>query len=211
MDKKNNCDERWPFLRNKHLSRFKDEMAKGLVDEDIREFLYTLNSNKCIATTSSCSGRIVVIAAKDPHDKASSSFLFKKHDKVSVFELKSLIKQAEKVPYDYIWLSVQPLIISMYVCGAHNANVIYNLFSSIGFKYTCIRRMKKLSNVYHIMIYGTERLDIPIIFKRTLLINDSAEALERLALLVNTFISFTKNKLEKLKRTAHIVNMMVSC
>lgn len=64
----------------------KDKSKKGCVDEDIKEIINLINSKKDYYTTSSCSGRIVLLE-KLSSKKNESNWLFVKHDKIKFNEI----------------------------------------------------------------------------------------------------------------------------
>ncbi len=186
----------WGLFREKYLQRLKRDIDAGMVDTDIADILVALNSIPCIVTTSSCSGRIVVIAAKTPHDKRSSSFVFKSHKKITMDDLERVIEGLVKDGFreEFVWISVQPVILHMYVCGYLNAVSVMRIFESIGFKYACMKPTRH-ENVFYVHISGTERLDIPLF-----LIKSKTSDVERTVILLNTYLSFTKSKVERLRK-----------
>ncbi len=180
-------------MRRKHYARLVEDISKGLVDRDIVKLLLTINQSPYIVTASSCSGRVVVIAAPKPHDKKGSVFLFKKHEKIEERELLEVMERVEEARLSgkpFVWLSVQPLILHMYTCGYSIASRIISFFETLGFKYSCIKP-SRIENVYYVMVSGTERLDIPLSLVQKTSIGAIVE-------LVNTYLSFTKMKLEKI-------------
>ncbi len=67
--------EKSDFLRKKDKSR------KGHIDKDITKILNKINSKKDYYTTSSCSGRIVLLEMKSKR-KDECNWIFTKHDKI---------------------------------------------------------------------------------------------------------------------------------
>lgn len=96
----------------KHKKDFltkKDKSKKGDIDKGIKKLVNLINSKKNYYTTSSCSGRVVLI--KKPDKKQDSEWLLVKHDKVSFNEIKKALKNISK---EQLWFRVEPLI--MHIC-----------------------------------------------------------------------------------------------
>ena len=197
-----NCNRQqaWRNIKNKYTRKLEEDLKLGKVDQDIIPILLALNKKHCVATTSSCSGRIVAIISRTPHDKKHAYFLLKKHEKITIDELIMAINKAKNSSNTFAWISVQPLLLHMYVCGEENTKLILSYAESIGFKHACAKPTKH-KNIYYVYITGTERLDIPL----QILESTKKESLEEILYLLNTYLSFTKRKLDKIKTTIHIL------
>ena len=68
---------RWETLRNKFLRDLERELLSGKVDEEIVRLLEIINSSEDFFTTSSCSGRIVLIDVPENGDKKRAKVLKK--------------------------------------------------------------------------------------------------------------------------------------
>ena len=74
----------------------KDKSKKGCVDKDIKEIADEINSKKDYYTTSSCSGRIVLLEMKSKR-KDECNWIFANHDKVDFNEMNKIIKNYKKI------------------------------------------------------------------------------------------------------------------
>jgi len=69
----------------------KDKSKKGSVDKNVKKLVNLINSKNDYYTTSSCSGRVVLI--KKPGKKQDSEWLFVKHDKIRFDEIKKALEE----------------------------------------------------------------------------------------------------------------------
>ena len=90
----------------------KDKSKKGCVDKDVKEIVDEINSKKDYYTTSSCSGRIVLLEMKS-RKKNECSWIFSKHNKIKYNELLNALKNYNKNKKikNQIWFKQQPLIL----------------------------------------------------------------------------------------------------
>ena len=73
----------------------KDKSKKGCADEGIKEIINIINSKKDYYTTSSCSGRIVLLERLF-RKKNESNWIFVKHYKIKFNEIKNSLSQYNK-------------------------------------------------------------------------------------------------------------------
>ncbi len=182
------------------------EASGGLVDPDILDILYSFNSMRCVTTVSSCSGRIVVISAPLPGDKKHGGIVASWHRPVTVEELMEAIRLARHV---FTWVSVQPVVLALYVHGRREAEAVAEALVKAGMKYTGLRPAHTCSETYYVFSMGTERLDIPVSFRGHRLIGDRDIAV--IVEMLNTYLSLAKRKLESLRRAASLLHNLLGC
>ena len=102
----------------------KDKSKKGCVDEDAKEIVDLVNSKKDFYTTSSCSGRIVLLKMKSKK-KNKCDWIFTKHNKVNFEEINDSIKNKTKIKYG-IYFKQQPLILHIACRNLDAANKLLN-------------------------------------------------------------------------------------
>ncbi len=197
----------WCKLRALKLSRLVDEASKGLIDSDILGVLVAFNTIPCVVTVSSCSGRIVFISAPKPGDKKHGGIVAKWHRRVELNEVLEALKLANL--QDYVWLSVQPAVLALYVYGTDNAFKLADILVKTGFKYTGVRRLSSCPSTYYVLSMGAERLDVPLIFKGKKIVDDGR--LEVVVDMVNSLLTLAKQKLENLKRAAVVAALTLDC
>jgi len=146
----------------------KDKSNKGYWDEKIVELCESLNENKNYFTTSSCSGRIVLII--EDEKKRPGLFLFRSHDNVSFDELKKEIeKAAEKVEKGFVYFKQEPCLL---VVSCRNKDKQWDLFNEAknnGWKKSGILSLDKKLLVE---LMATENIAFPLIEDGKILVDD---------------------------------------
>jgi len=145
--------------RRKALER----LAAGcVVDEDITEILAEINRRAEYYTTSSCSGRIVLISLPEAGAKKEARFVAKWHRPVSFEELQNALKfwVAGGRDRGELWLLAQPPIIHVTARDLSSAERILKAAAAAGFKYSSIKSVSADKTVVEIL--STERMDVPL-------------------------------------------------
>ncbi len=101
-----------PFQEKKNAQKV-DRSKKGSIDRRISSLCDCLNADDNFYTTSSCSGRIILID-KGNGKKCDSEWLLASHEKVSLNEVKEALKKISCSP---VWFKMEPFII--HVCARH--------------------------------------------------------------------------------------------
>jgi len=141
------------FLQHKKTFLAKIDKSKiGKIDKRIKNLLDKINSNPHYYTTSSCSGRIVLISKKSEL-KNEASWLFVSHEKA---DPKDIIKALENLPKEEIWFRFEPLILHVCADTIGNAQLLVNMSRNLGLKRTGIQSTSKK---ICIEICGTEFID----------------------------------------------------
>ena len=71
----------------------KDKSRKGSIDNKIKKLVNKINSLNDFYTTSSCSGRVLILAIPNSNKKNEVKYLFISHKKIKNKELKKIIKK----------------------------------------------------------------------------------------------------------------------
>lgn len=108
-----------------------DKSRKGSVDEKIRRHIELINSMDDYYTTSSCSGRILLLAKPEVGKKHEAIWVFVKHDVVSLEEVK--IGLEKEVPYDVL-LKEEGAIFHICCRNVEKANQLLQMARYLGFK-----------------------------------------------------------------------------
>ena len=130
-----------------------DKSRQGHIDDDIAG-LITLMNSKGFETTSSCSGRIVLLAIPAFGDKKNSKWLFKTHGKASPEDLLMVIEKEG----GRLYFLQEPPIIHANCKGLAEAGRLLEAAKSCGFKHSGITSLKRFS----VEIRGSERLETPL-------------------------------------------------
>lgn len=154
----------------------KDKSTKGSIDEDIKDLLDKINSKENYYTTSSCSGRILLL---DDLNKKTSSFLFVSH---SICKLPKITQNC--------WLLVEPPIIHVRCKDLDSANILLKLALDSGFGKSGLISIEKplleINSTERISNYLTPNLDLTYLEE---LNNLSNKKLEKMKLKINNFYS----------------------
>lgn len=157
----------------------KDKSPQGFIDEDIKDLLKVLN-DKGYVTTSSCSGRIVLIT--NSGKKGSAKWLFKSHDEVNANKIYELVQKKSPV-----WLLQEPMILHVRAKDLTSAQNLLSVAKNSGLKISGITSVKNCT----LEIRGTERME-------TLLDNSCGK--EYIFLLVDEANKRLQKTKEKMKR-----------
>ena len=182
------------FLKSKDkaLNSLNKAKNENKLDLDIEEIINTINLNKEYFTSSSCSGRIVILELPEIGNKKEAKFLGKWHRDIEYNELIEATKHAKS---GMIWLLAQSPIIHVITNSYSLADNIIKIAINSGFKNSGYKSTK---NNIVVEICSTERLDSPIGNDGKLLISD--EHLKFLLKTSNFIIKRSKIKLKKLKK-----------
>jgi len=153
------------FLEQKRIALSKiDKSKKGEIDADIKLLIGLINSKQHYYTTSSCSGRIVLLK-RGSEKRQDCEWLLVKHEEVRFEEVK---KALEKPPEEDVWLRMEPMILHVCCRTLDDAASFLDLCKKC-FKRTGIISMKKK---ILIEIIGTEFMDTIIARDGKMLITD---------------------------------------
>lgn len=177
-------------LREKALKSLEKAIQEEKVDEDIIDILNILNRNKDIFTTSSCSGRAVIIEVPYPGAKPGARFLGKWHRRV---EKEDVYRSLESARNGFLMFMVHPPIIHAVVKDPLLGEKLVKAALSSGFKNSGMRGIK---GKIVVELRSTERMDVLIGKDRKLLVDD--EYIEVLCEMANLMLEKGKKKIRVL-------------
>lgn len=160
------------MLRDRFLQRKTAVLSKldksfiGLWDKKIKSLCDKINSKNDFYTTSSCSGRIVLII--DKNKKLPNLFLRVWHEELSFKELKESLNQINKK--DLIKFKFEPPILHVICKDLESSAGLLENAKSVGFKHSGINTLGK--NII-LELNGSERLEFPIFDKKKVLVDDN--------------------------------------
>ncbi len=166
-----------------------DRSKKGSIDKKIKELVDLINSLKDYYTTSSCSGRILLIKRPKSGKKCDVDFLLASHNNVSFKEIKSCLKN---IPKQDLWFRQESMILHVACRTIENAQKILDLSTLTGFKHSGIITTRKKIIVE---IIGSEQFDTIIAKHGRVFAND-----DHLSLLVdeaNKKLEINNRKIKK--------------
>ncbi len=168
----------WEGEKRRRLERLEEAIERGEVDEPVIPVLEAINEHPDWCTTSSCSGRVIVLHEPDIGDKTRSEFLAKWHHPP---EPEDIARAVERAPDRGItWVKAQPPLIHVMCNGLEAALELRATATRAGFKATSIRSIKGPKAIVEII--GGERMDVPAVVEgRPCLRPDAWEPVARLA------------------------------
>lgn len=166
--------------KKKQLSK-EDKSNIGEWDEKIADLCNKVNKKTNFYTTSSCSGRIVLLKASE--EKQPGAFLFRTHNKVSFQEFKRVL---EKVKYDGLVEFQQTSCIMHIAClTLEDAQELVTKAKLAGWKRSGIMATGKR---FMVELHSTENMSFPIMNNKIILVDDN---------FLKLIVEIANNKLER--------------
>lgn len=152
-------------LDKKNILGKMDKSKKGEIDEEIKEIIALINSKENYYTTSSCSGRIVLIEIPESGRKDESKWLLITHSKTDLAEVRNALKSKEDV-----WLKQEGAIFHVCCRTLEDAEKLIIAAKDSGFKRTGMIMVDKR---FVVEIISTENISTIVAKKGKLLVDDS--------------------------------------
>jgi len=182
------------FLLNKkkQLSR-KDSSNIGEWHEKIKALCEKINNKENYYTTSSCSGRIVLLKSSDK--KIENAFLFRSHEKLVFKDFKKVLK---KIDYNGIVEFQQtPCILHVACRTIEDAFEIVRLAKLAGWKRSGIMSVDKKNRRVMVELHSTESMSFPIMNKKNLLVSE--DCIKIVICIANSKLERVWKKIKKLE------------
>ena len=174
------------------LEKYERAKRNGKVDKDIIPLLEKINSLHNFYTTSSCSGRIVLLNIPEVGDKKGAKFLCKWHREA---DKKELLECLKKYKENYLFFIMQSPIIHIVASNLEWADEMMKIALSCGFKYTSIKKVENKKILVEVL--STENLHIPIARDGKIMVDD--EQLTFFLEMANKLLVRAKSKLKCLE------------
>jgi tRNA wybutosine-synthesizing protein 3 len=179
--------------RKKDVLSKSDKSHKNAWDKKIEKLCEKINSSENYYTTSSCSGRIVLMIDQDKKDR--DLFISVYHNKISLKKLKedinSALKKGKKIKF-----KLEPCILHVSCRTLKDAENLYNKAKLAGWKKSGIIGLK---NGVTLELNSTERLEFPVIDDKKILVSD--EFLKIIIRDSNKKLKKSWMKIKKLEKT----------
>jgi len=183
------------FLRAKQgRLRRKDKSSIGGIDKSILGLCDKINKSNDYYTLSSCSGRIVLI--RETEDKQAGLFIFSSHKKISFNELKKELERIKGKEKGLIYLKQEPCVLAVSCRNLVCEQELLNKARRVGWKKSGIITT---SGKFVVELFSTERIDVPIMNKGKILVDDNY--LKLVLKEANSKLERTWDKIEKLERS----------
>ena len=144
-----------------------DKSSIGKWDEKIVSLCEKINSKENYYTTSSCSGRILLMI--DQSKKGEDLFLFVSHDKITFKKLKEELSLASKKNKN-VKFKMEPCILHIACKNLEDAEKLFEIGKNAGWKRLGIIGT---SHGFTFELNSTEKLEFPIIQNKKLLVDDN--------------------------------------
>lgn len=146
----------------------RDKSSINCIDKPISNLCHKLNKKNDYFTTSSCSGRIVLI--KDEVQKMPGLFLFRSHEKINFKNFKEELNKSLKNFKGTILFKQEPSL--LVVACRNNASQckLFSLARNNGWKKSGILSLNKK---FLVEIMSTENISFPVCNNGKILVNDS--------------------------------------
>jgi len=174
------------------MEALKKAMKSKEVDRKAIPIIDKLNSTDEFFTTSSCSGRIVIIELPSIGNKIDARFLGKWDDKIKIQDIENALKNAEK---GEIWMLAQPPIFHVSAADIDAASKLVKVAKQSGFKNSSIR---SIGRKVAVEISSTEEMDVPLGMDGKLLCNE--KYLSLLISIANEITEKAETKLSMLEK-----------
>ena len=174
--------------RKKDILSKKDKSHIGKWDEKIVGLCEKINKSDKYYTTSSCSGRILLIPDQD--EKAKDLFLKRYHDLISFEQLKKDLEEVSKSD-KLVKFKLDPCALHVACESLEDAQKLVSGARLVGWKKSGIIAGDKR---YVVELNSTERLEFPIINNGKILVDDNF-----LKILVNRTNEKLENTWKKIK------------
>jgi tRNA wybutosine-synthesizing protein 3 len=164
------------FQKNLCLSKLykPDKSRKGDVDKPIIPLIDYINKLDNYYTTSSCSGRIMLLTQAEK--KPDVKWLYVSHEKVT---LKNIMKTLVNPPEEMVWLRQENLILHVACRTIDDANKLLKISRDIGLRRSGIIAD---SNIIIVEICSTEKMDVPVSKNGKLIVsNDYIKTIVKIA------------------------------
>lgn len=183
--------------KDKTLKRMltNDKSNKGSVDKPIKSLIDKINSFNNYYTTSSCSGRIIIIKIPKNGRKQEAEFLYRTHDKGDSKEVIAAVNDLKDIGDSTVWFRQEPVILHVASETLKDASKFLRTARLIGFKRSGIFEVDKR---FLMELVSTERIDAILVKDGNVLVSD-----DYLKLLVeegNKKLEKTWEKISKLKK-----------
>ena len=159
------------FRKNNQLKKA-DKSIKQNWDDKIINLCELANKNDNYYTTSSCSGRILILI--DSKEKRDNLFIKVWHNQISFIELKkelnNLIDSKEKIKNKLIYFKQDPCILHIACRNLESAQKMLDIGILAGWKRSSIISSRKR---FVIELNSTEKIEFPIIKEGKLLVDDN--------------------------------------
>jgi tRNA wybutosine-synthesizing protein 3 len=165
-------------IKKHHAQTLQDAIDNKQADKDIIPFLLEITKIKDLFTSSSCSGRIVLLSSDVTENKKYTSFHKKYHQEVN---FNDFLDQVNNFNEGYLWLKVEPFILHIGVKDINKATQILSFCRNFGLKRASIISTK----LGKIIVEATNTVFLSTLIKKNNVLLVSKEYLQEIIKIAN--------------------------
>jgi tRNA wybutosine-synthesizing protein 3 len=192
--KQESIDQRYKMLKKHHTQTLEKAIEDKKVDPPVISFLLKVSKIPDIYTSSSCSGRIMLLSTDENENKKFSSFHCKYHRTITFDEIKQEIDSFNK---GELWFKMEAFIFHFGTKDFQKARDVLSFSQSFGLKKAGIITAK--DGKYILEITSTQYMSIPIKSDNQLLISD--KYLKYIVNKANRKLELNFERLEKFEKS----------
>ncbi len=148
---------RFQMIKQNHKKTFFEALEKQKVDPQAISFCKFMESTDNYFTSSSCSGRIVLLEVNKQETKKEAAFHAKWHRTVKFQEI---WKELNKKSKDELWFKMEPFILHVGTNNEENARKFLEVVKDCGIKRGGIQVLKEGKIIFE--INGTQHISCPV-------------------------------------------------
>ena len=145
----------------------KDKSNKGGIDEQIALLCEAINARDDCFSTSSCSGRMVLV--RDALKKGKGLFLFRTHDILEFDSFKKILQEVAGQEQETVMFKQEPCLLVVSCKDAQTQEWLFNQARNNGWKKS---GMLSLNKKFLVELMSTGGMEFPIINKGKVLVSD---------------------------------------
>jgi tRNA wybutosine-synthesizing protein 3 len=143
--------EKWSLRKKYFWRRVWEDYEIGYLDRDLIPLIVLLNMDRDVYTTSSCSGRIVVVDGVVPWIREEASVVFKSHTPATLSDVDFMYRTA---PHKSYWLVVTGPILHFSTTSIKKAVGLLKKARTAGFKHSGIIHTSSTRGVFVELVTG---------------------------------------------------------
>ena len=172
--------------------RLREDLEIGYLDRELLPLILLINMDAELYSTSSCSGRLIVMDAETPWSREETSTIFKSHVPVKPGDLEFMYTLRHS---KNLWLIVSGPIIHISALKAKRAMEVLRIARSSGFKHSGIMHVSTTKGFFVELVTG---IHVAQLIKTRDRVVVPKEELDVLVELFNRFLLECKHRLQKL-------------
>jgi tRNA wybutosine-synthesizing protein 3 len=177
-----------------------DKSRKGNVDKPIKNLIDEINKLKNYFTTSSCSGRTLILADNKKRHKVK--WFYVNHNKINLNTIRKILINAKEETKKIIWFKYESFILHVACRDINAALNLIKLAKRVGLKRSGIITHKKTKTMVEIL--SNEQLEIPIAKNNKIIITN--DFLKLLIIENNKKLKKSHQKIKQLENEIKKIN-----